>query len=692
MMQEKGNLSIDSENIFPIIKKWLYSDQDIYVRELISNGVDAIQKLRKLKTLGEADIPDDEEFRVDVTLDPENKTVTFSDNGIGMTADEVKKYITQIAFSGAAEFLEKYKDAGDDSIIGHFGLGFYSAFMVSSLVEIETLSYLPDAQPVHWSCDGGSAYEMSEGSRTARGTDVILHMNEDGEKYLSTWEMRTVIEKYCAFMPVPIFLTNLEDEKKKAEEAAKAKEEAKKSKKAKKAKDSTETKEPKTLSESTDSNKVSTSSESKEASEVSDSSEPKEASEVSDSEESSEDAAGPEQPKPVNDTSPLWLKNPSDCTDEEYREFYRKVFMDYREPLFWIHLNMDYPFNLKGILYFPKLGNEFESAEGQVKLYCNQVFVADNVKEIIPDFLLLLKGVIDCPDIPLNVSRSFLQNDSQVRKISEYITRKVADKLKSLYNTDRANYEKYWEDIHPFIKYGCLRNEKFLERVQDSVIYKSAISGNYITLPEYLEAAKEKHENKVFYTTDARQQAQYLKVLEGQGYDALVLGAPIDAPFITQLEQKNEGVKFFRVDADLNQTLKEENSKTDEKAQKKLEKLFTKALGKEKLKVRLESLKDESVSAMIELSEESRRMQDMMRMYGGMGMQSPLSDEDETLVLNQKNALIAHLIENPEGEDSTLLALQIYDLARLSHRPLEANELNAFISRSQDLMNRFLTK
>lgn len=642
MVQEKGNLSINSENIFPIIKKWLYSDQDIYVRELISNGVDAIQKFRKLVTLGEAEAPEDEEYRIDVTLDPEQKTISISDNGIGMTAEEVKKYITQIAFSGATEFLEKYKDSGDDPIIGHFGLGFYSAFMVAALVEIETLSYQKDAAPVHWSCDGGSTYEMTEGSRAGRGTTIILHINEDGEKYLNTWEMRTIIEKYCSFMPVAIYLTNVEDEKKKAEEAAKKAEEA-----AKKAK-----------------------------------------------EEGKEDTEAvvdePEVPKAINDVSPLWLKNPSDCTDEEYKEFYRKVFMDFKEPLFWIHLNMDYPFNLKGILYFPKLGNEFESAEGQVKLYCNQVFVADNVKEIIPEFLLLLKGVIDCPDIPLNVSRSFLQNDRQVRKISEYITRKVADKLKSLYNTDRENYEKYWEDIHPFVKYGCLRNEKFLERVQDAVIYKSAMTDTYITLPEYLEAAKDSHENKVFYTTDPRQQAQYLKVLKDQNYDAIVLGTAIDSPFITQLEQKNEGVKFYRVDADLNQALKEEDSVTDEDAQKKLEELFKKALSKDTLKVRLESLKDESISAMIELSEESRRMQDMMKMYGAMGMMGMPADADETLVLNQKNSLIAHLIQNPDGDIASLLASQIYDLARLSHRPLEADELNAFISRSQDMMNQII--
>ncbi len=649
-MNKKGNLSIDSENIFPIIKKWLYSDQDIYIRELISNGVDAIQKRKKLSMLGEVASDENVDYQIHVVLDPENKTITVSDNGIGMTADEVEKYITQIAFSGATEFLEKYKDAGEDTIIGHFGLGFYSAFMVSSMVEIETLSATEGAAPVHWSCDGSSTYEMTEGTRSEVGTDIILHVNEDGEKYLETWEMRKIVEKYCSFMPVPIFLNNIEDDKK-AEEAR-----IERNKKGQEEHDK----------------------------------------KVQEAKEKGEEEPAPFVPEAaykqdaINDPSPLWLKNPSDCTDEEYKEFYRKVFMDFKEPLFWIHLNMDYPFNLKGILYFPKLGNEFESAEGQVKLYCNQVFVADNVKEIIPEFLLLLKGVIDCPDIPLNVSRSFLQNDKQVQKISEYITRKVADKLKSLYNTDRENYEKYWDDIHPFIKYGCLRNEKFLERVQDVVIYKSAMTDKFITLPEYLEAAKETHENKVFYTNDARQQAQYLKVLKDQGYDALVLNTLIDTSFITMLEQKNKGVKFLRVDADLNQALREDDATIDANTTSTLETLFKKALNKDNLKIRVESLKDDSISAMIELSEESRRMQDMMKMYGQMGMMMgmPGMEADETLVLNQKNKLVSRLIEKPEDEVSTLIAAQVYDLARLSHEPLEADALNAFIQRSQKIMEK----
>lgn len=651
MIKKEGNLSIDSENIFPIIKKWLYSDQDIYVRELISNGADAIQKRKKLSMLGEVASDENVEYKIQVTLDPEAKTITFSDNGIGMTADEVEKYITQIAFSGATEFLEKYKDSGEDTIIGHFGLGFYSAFMVSSLVEIESLSALEGSEPVHWTCDGSSSYEMTEGSRTEVGTDIILHVNEEGETYLQTWEMRKIIEKYCSFMPVPIFLNNIEDDKRNEEARIKrnADSQAAYEKKRQEAQDK--------------------------------------------GEEFTEEAPVPEEPfapTALNDVSPLWLKNPSDCTDDEYKEFYRKVFMDFKEPLFWIHLNMDYPFNLKGILYFPKLGNEFESAEGQVKLYCNQVFVADNVKEIIPEFLLLLKGVIDCPDIPLNVSRSFLQNDAQVKKISEYITRKVADKLKSLYNTDRANYESYWNDIHPFIKYGCLRNEKFLERVQDVIIYKSAMTDKFTTLPEYLEAAKGKHENKVFYTNDARQQAQYLKVLKDQGYDALVLNTLIDTSFITLLEQKNEGVKFLRVDADLNQALREDDVTIDASATSTLEDLFKKATEKDNLKVRVESLKDPSVSAMIELSEESRRMQDMMKMYGQMGMMMgyPGMEPEETLVLNQKNTLVARLLEKPEDETSTLIAAHLYDLARLAHEPLEAEQMNKFIQRSQEIMEK----
>lgn len=620
-LEEKGSLSINSENLFPIIKKWLYSDQDIFIRELVSNAVDAIQKLKHLASLGEI-TADDAPYQVTIHLDPKEKTITISDNGIGMTADEVKKYINQIAFSGAAEFMEKYKDSSEDPIIGHFGLGFYSAFMVSALVEIQTLSYQEGAEAVCWTCDGSSTFEMTTGSRTARGTDIILHVNEDGEKYLQKYEMQAIANKYCSFMAVPVYLTSAED----ASSAGKT------------------------------------------------------------DEGSSSDEAAPEAPAPINETAPLWLKNPKDCTDEEYKDFYHKVFMDFKEPLFWIHLNMDYPFNLKGILYFPKLGNEFESAEGQVKLYCNQVFVADNVKEIIPEFLLLLKGAIDCPDIPLNVSRSFLQNDGYVRKISEYITKKVADKLSQLYTKDRENYEKYWADIHPFIKYGCLRNEKFYDRVKDSIIYHSMNENKFITLTEYLEAAKETHENKVFYTTDPRQQAQYLQILKQQNMDAVELGTAIDSPFISLLESKNQDLHFLRVDADLNEILKDQDTTIAEKDQQNAEKLFREFLSNDQLKVRLESLRDEKVSAIIEMTEDARRMQEMMKMYGAMGLGSMPQQADETLVLNMNNPLIAYILDHPKAEKTAALAQQIYDLARLSHAPLSAEALTSFLARSQDLL------
>ena len=616
-VQEKGNLSINSENLFPIIKKWLYSDQDIFIRELVSNAVDAIQKFKHLVSLGEAET-DSADYRVTIHLDPDAKTITISDNGLGMTADEVKKYINQIAFSGAAEFMEKYKDSNEDPIIGHFGLGFYSAFMVAAQVEIQTLSYQAGAEAVQWTSDGSSTFEMTTGTRTTRGTDIILHVNEDGEKYLQKYEMMTIANKYCSFMAIPVYLTSTEDAK----------------------------------------------------------NAPKEDGETTNQTE----------PAALNETAPLWLKNPKDCTDEEYKEFYRKVFFDFKEPLFWIHLNMDYPFNLKGILFFPKLGNEFESAEGQVKLYCNQVFVADNVKEIIPEFLLLLKGAVDCPDIPLNVSRSFLQNDGYVKKISEYITKKVADKLNQLFNSDRENYEKYWGDIHPFIKYGCLRNDKFYDRVKDSVIYKSVIADKYLTLNDYLEAAKEKHENKVFYTNDARQQAQYLQILKDQGMDAVELSTAIDSPFMSFMESKNQDLHFLRVDADLNEILKDQDTEIPEMAQTAAETLFRRLLSNENLKVRLENLKDEKVSAMIEMTEEARRMQEMMKMYGAMGMAGFNPDPETTLVLNQKNALIAHILDHPMDDRSAALAQQVYDLARLSHAPLTAEQLTAFLARSQELL------
>ncbi|MBQ7064890.1 MAG: molecular chaperone HtpG [Firmicutes bacterium] len=629
-MQEQGSLSINSENLFPIIKKWLYSDQDIFIRELVSNAVDAIVKFRKMVSMGDAEASEDEQYAVHVTIDAEAETITVSDNGIGMTADEVRKYINQVAFSGAAEFLEKYKNATEDPIIGHFGLGFYSAFMVASQIQINTLSYQEGAEPVLWTSDGESGYEMTEGTRTSRGTDIILHVNEDGRKYLTTWELRTILQKYCAFMPVEIYLENPAEEAKNREEAAKNRKEG----------------------------------------------DPEPEAPV---------------PKPINEIHPLWTRNANELKDEDYKAFYRDVFMDYREPLFWIHLNMDYPFRLKGILYFPKLGNEFESAEGQVKLYCNQVFVADNVKEVIPEFLLLLKGAIDCPDIPLNVSRSFLQNDGYVRKISDYITRKVADKLKSLYNGEREQYEKYWDDIHPFIKYGCLRNEKFYDRVKDCILYKSAVSDHFVTMSEYLEAAKETHENKVFYTTDPRRQAQYITALSHQQIDVVILPTTIDVPFISLIESKQEGVRFLRVDADLSQALKDSEITVDESLQSKAEALFREALGKEDLKVRLENLKDTGVSVLLEQSEESRRMHDMMRMYSGVGMNWGDMPADETLVVNAASPVVARLLAAESTDLSKKVVSELYDLARLSSRPFEASELGAFIARSQDLLQALLS-
>ncbi|MCF0135031.1 MAG: molecular chaperone HtpG [Lachnospiraceae bacterium] len=628
---EKGSLSINSENLFPIIKKWLYSDKDIFIRELVSNAVDAIQKHRRLVSLSEASASD-EEYRVDITLDKDAKTITISDNGIGMTAEEVKKYINQIAFSGASEFLEKYKDQSEDPIIGHFGLGFYSAFMVSELVEIETLSYLPEAEAVHWSCDGTSTFEMAPGTRPSRGTDIILHVNEDGESFLEKYEMQDIAYKYCSFMAIPVYLQDKADLTAQDESVI-------------------------------------------------------DADEVSPEDQETGDAEAEEKkPQPINDPTPLYLKAAKDCTDEEYKEFYRKVFHDFKEPLFWIHLNMDYPYNLKGILFFPKLGNEFESAEGQVKLYCSQVFVADNVKEIIPEFLLLLKGVVDCPDIPLNVSRSYLQNDAQVKRISEYITRKVADKLTSLFTTDRENYEKYWEDIHPFIKYGCLRNDKFYDRVKDALIFKSLTRDKYITLKDYLEAAVETHEGKIFYADDARQQAQYLSMLKDQNFDALELPSTIDVPFISFLESKEPSPKFLRVDSDLSEFLGDNTETISEEDAKQAETLFRFLLDKEQLKVSLRSMKDASVSALMELSEEDRRMQEMMKMYGAMGLGGMDMNTESTLVLNKKNDLVSYILAHGDEDKARTLAQEIYDLARLAHAPFTAQELTAFLSRSQQLL------
>lgn len=618
MQQEKGNLSIHSENLFPIIKKWLYSDQDIFLRELVSNAVDAIHKRSRLMSLGELPSkPEAEKDEIHVTAYPSEKKLVISDNGIGMSAEEVRKYINQIAFSGAAEFMEKYQKGDGDSIIGHFGLGFYSAFMVSDLVEIETLSSSEGAAPVHWQCDGSSDYEMQEGSRAKVGTDIILHLNEDGEKYLDLFTLRGVLLKYCSFMPVPIYAKN-------GEEA------------------------------------------------------PKEAGE----------SKAPADAEPLNDTEPLYRKNPRDVSAEEYTAFYHKVFFDLKEPLFHIHLNMDYPYHLQGILYFPKLGNEFESAEGQVKLYANQVFVADNVKEIIPDYLLLLKGVIDCPDIPLNVSRSFLQNDIRVQKISEYITRKVAEKLSSLHKEEKEHYDAYWQDIHPFVKYGCLRNEKFYEKVKDALIYRSLKKEAFISLDEYLTDAKDRHENKVYYADDTRQLTRYIQLLLSQGDDVLELPSTIDIPFISFLESKQEGLRFIRVDAAFAEAAKDQEEVISEDDQKAAAETFQLLLEKEDLSIRLEAMKEENVTAVIELSEEDRRLEQMMKLYGQSGLMGMSASPKETLVLNQKNPLVRHLLAHPDSENAALYAKELYDLARISHAPLSAADLGAFISRSEEILTK----
>ena len=636
-MSQKGTLSIHSENIFPIIKKWLYSDHDIFIRELISNGSDAILKFKKLCGMGEATCPADEKYKITVTLDEKARTITISDNGIGMTKEEIEKYINQIAFSGAEDFLEKYKDKMDqEQIIGHFGLGFYSSFMVADTVEINTLSYQEGAEPARWSCDGGTDYEITDGSRTERGTDIILHVSTDGEMFLKEYELRNIIEKYCSFMPVPIFLNVVKEEEEK--EAA-------------------------TDGDVTDIDGLDTES-------------------ITDEDTSELDALDAE-PEPLNDTNPLYARKPNDCTDEEYKKFYKDTFNDFNDPLFWIHLNMDYPFRLKGILYFPKLRHELETIEGTIKLYNNQVFVAENIKEVIPEFLLLLKGVIDCPDLPLNVSRSLLQNDGFVKKISDYITRKVADKLNALYKKENDNYVKFWDDISPFVKYGCIREPKFFDRMKESIIYKTT-SEDYISLQGYLERNKEKHENKVFYVSDALQQAQYIKLLKDNDLEALYLTHSIDNPFMSHVEMQNPGVSFSRVDADLSDSLK--GDAVDKEIQDKLSALFKETLANDKLDVTVENLKSESVSGMILLSEENRRMQEMMKMYGmdfGAAAPAPV----EKLVLNQNNPLIQVLSTNLEDkETSKLLCEQIYDLALLSHKPLEAEAMTAFIERSNKVL------
>ena len=649
--KKKGSLSINSDNIFPIIKKWLYSDHDIFIREVVSNACDAVTKLRKLALIGEYEESDDNKYRIDVIASPNDKTLTFIDNGIGMTAEEVNEYINQIAFSGASDFLEKYKDkANDDQIIGHFGLGFYSTFMVADKVTINTLSYKEDAEPVFWECDGGTEYTMSTGDRDVHGTEITLYLNEDSYEFANEYRVKEVLEKYCSFMPEEIFFTNADTAKETTDDTV----------------------EGETATEETDATTTETSTDDTSA-------------------DSAEQTEAKEEPaeKPINDIHPLWTKHPNECSDEEYKEFYRKVFLDFKEPLFWIHLNMDYPFNLKGILYFPKFNSEYDTLEGTIKLYNNQVFIADNIKEVIPEFLLLLKGVIDCPDLPLNVSRSALQNDGFVKKISDYITKKVADKLSGMFKTERETYESYWDDLSPFIKFGCLKDDKFDDKMKDYILYKN-IDGKYLTLSEYLEAGKEKYENTVFYTDDEKVQSQYINMFKEQGIDAVVLTHNIDTPFITHTEQKNEGVKFTRIDSDITNTFKEDIPEEELKeTTDKLSEIFKKALSNDKLTVKVEKLKNADISSMITLPEETRRMQDMMKMYSMGGAMDPsmFGGDSQTLVLNANNHLVQYVLDNPEGEHTSLICEQLYDLAMLAHAPLEAEAMTKFIARSNQLLN-----
>ena len=687
MSERHGSLSINSDNIFPIIKKWLYSDHDIFFRELISNGCDAITKLKKLDMMGEYTLPEKYKAQVQVLVNPDEKTLKFIDNGLGMTADEVEEYINQIAFSGATDFLAQYKDkTNEDQIIGHFGLGFYSAFMVADEVHIDTLSYKEGAEPVHWECDGGTEYSMETGKRTEVGTEITLFLNEDSLEFANEYRAREVISKYCSFMPVEIFL---------------AKENA--------------PQEYETIDESElteDDVVVEHIHVDAKTEEIENEDGTKETKEIS---PAKEQVKINKRPVSLSDPHPLWTKHPNECSDEDYKEFYRKVFMDYKEPLFWIHLNMDYPFNLKGILYFPKINMEYESIEGTIKLYNNQVFIADNIKEVIPEFLMLLKGVIDCPDLPLNVSRSALQNDGFVKKISEYITKKVADKLSGMCKTDRENYEKYWDDISPFIKFGCIKDEKFCERMMEYVLFKD-LDGKYTTMNEYLEAqkpadgeaetdkAEEKTEEKadgeekeapkttIYYVTDVVQQSQYINMFREQKMNAVVLKDNIDNPFISHLEAKNEKVKFQRIDADVTDSMKEEVSEEELKGETDaLTALFRKALNNDKLEVKVEKLKNVNVSSMVTLSEENRRMQDMMKMYNMYGMDPSMFGTTTTLVLNANNALVKYLFENPEGEHSNMICEQLYDLAMISHQPLSPEAMTKFVNRSNEIM-MLLTK
>ena len=694
----KGSLSIDSENIFPIIKKWLYQDHDIFYRELISNGCDAVTKLKKLSLIGEYEAPADEKYRIDVTVDPDKKTITVSDNGLGMTEEEVQDYINQVAFSGAADFLKQYKDkANEDQIIGHFGLGFYSAFMVADKVTIDTLSYKKDALPVHWESEGGTEFTMTEGSRDKRGTAVTLYLNEDSLEFCNEYRAREVIEKYCSFMPVEIYL---HDVKREAEEAKRREEEA--AKKAEEAKKKEET--AKAAGSEDETGKI----KEDEAPEAEDDYEEKSISDT-----------------PVNDINPLWNENPSKVTEDQYKEFYRKVFRDYREPLFWIHLNMDYPFNLKGILYFPKLNLKYDSLEGVIKLYNNQVFIADNIKEVIPEYLMLLKGVIDCPDLPLNVSRSALQNDGFVKKISDYITKKVSDKLSGMFKTDRENYEKYWDDISPFVKYGCLKDEKFGDKMKDAVLFKD-LDGKYLTAEEYLkknsreetsaegDAAEkpaaaepdkedtdagtaeekasepEKKDRTIYYVTDEKEQGQYIRMFRDQGMDAVLLPEMIDTAFIGFLEQKEEGIKFTRIDADLTDEFRDKDGAPESSISDKLVDLFRTVLKDDKLDVKVEKLRDDTVASMMTMSEEGRRMQELSKMYAVYGMDmGELGKKDQSLVLNIGNKLVARLSRGEFEKDEKLqedVVRQLYDMALLQRGGLSADEMTAFVRRSQELM------
>ena len=684
MAVKKGTLSIDSENIFPIIKKWVYSDHDIFVRELVSNGCDAITKLKKLDMMGEYELPEGYKPKIEVIVNPEEKTMKFIDNGLGMTAEEVEEYITQIAFSGATQFLEKYKDkTTEDDMIGHFGLGFYSAFMVADEVQIDTLSYKEGAKPVHWASQGGTEYEMQEGNKTTVGSEITLFLNEDSLEFANEYRAREVLERYCSFMPVEIFLSkaNAEPEYDIIDEAD-------------------------VLDTDTVVEHITE--------------EPKEGEEG----EPKQKAKIVRRPVSISDTHPLWTKNPSECTKDDYIDFYRKVFMDYKEPLFWIHLNMDYPFNLKGILYFPKINTEYDSIEGKIKLYNNQVFIADNIKEVIPEFLMVLKGVIDCPDLPLNVSRSALQNDGFVNKVADYISKKVADKLNGMFKTDRENYEKYWDDISPFIKFGCLKDEKFGEKMKNSMLYKN-LDHKYMTLEDIIKEAKgeeadaakteetkeeetktdaeeskdtdakEEEKTRIFYVTDEVQQSQYINMFKAQGQDAIILTHNIDSAFITYLEQKHQEVQFLRIDADVHDSLKDEVAEDEkeefQKTTDSLVEIFRKELGNEKLDVKVEKLKDENVASMAVLSEENRRMQEMMKMYGMGGMDASMFGSQATLVLNANHPLVQFLVTNKDSENVSIICKQLYDLAMLAHKPLNPEEMTAFVKRSNDIM-MLLTK